>query len=133
MDTDGRRTMTRIETSTQITRRKIGRRISLARQIASKRENREITVEVLAAKLKMFPLRLWEMEEGITGIEAMELSRIGDALDMPPGWFFGQYDWSNCADDNFLSMGDLILAKTINQMELKTKNAIQQIVISILG
>jgi len=30
-------------------------------------------------------------------------------------------------------MGDLILAKTINQMELKTKNAIQQIVISILG
>jgi hypothetical protein len=52
---------------------------------------------------------------------------------MPPGWFFGQYDWSNCADDNFLSMGDLILAKTINQMELKTKNAIQQIVISILG
>ena len=58
MDTDGRRTMTRIETSTQITRRKIGRRISLARQIASKRENREITVEVLAAKLKMFPLSL---------------------------------------------------------------------------
>jgi len=53
MDTDGRRTMTRIETSTQITRRKIGRRISLARQIASKRENREITVEVLAAKLKI--------------------------------------------------------------------------------
>lgn len=115
----------------QNTRRKIGRRISLARQIASKRENREITVEVLAAKLKMFPPRLWEMEEGITGIEVTELSRIGDALNMPPGWFFGQFDWMDSEGDTPLTMGDLILAKTINQMEPESKAAIQQIVIKI--
>ena len=121
----------RTDFGSQVVRRKIGRRIALARHIASKRGNREVTVESLAAKLKMFPVRLWEIEEGVISVDATELSRIGYALDMPPGWFFGQYDWATCVDDAFLSMSDLILAKTINQMENEAKNAVQQIVMRI--
>ncbi len=123
--------MTTNELSSQGIKRQIGRRIALARRIASKRQNREITVEALAAKLKMFPPRLWEIEEGITGIDTAELYRIGHALDMPPGWIFGQYEWANCADDPGVTMGDFILAKTINQMEPEARGALRHIVIRL--
>ncbi len=114
-------------------KRTMGRRIALARKIASVREKRAITQEVLAARLRMFPRRIWEIEEGILAIDASELCRFGDALDLPAGWFFGQFEWATCQTSEKLDMSDLILAKTINEMDPEAKCAVYEIVMRISG
>ena len=133
MDTLTMGMMEKPRADTKSLKRTMGRRIALARKIASVRENRPITQEVLAARLRMFPRRIWEIEEGILAIDTSELCRLGDVLDLPAGWFFGQFEWATCQTSEKLDMSDLVLAKTINEMDSQAKGAIHQIVMRISG
>ena len=65
----------------------IGQRVRLARQQASTDERVEISQEMLARRLKMHPRRLWEIENGLLAIDAVEIEGDGSYIagNGPPG------------------------------------------------
>ena len=109
-------------------KRGLGKRIALARQHASEREKLEISQAVLASRLRMFPKRLWEIENGLLSIDALEISRIARALNVHPGFFYDQRGWclwetNGCAND-----ATWILAKSISELGGEARFLLEQLV-----
>ncbi len=95
---------------------RIGRRIHLAREEAQGRNAGGIgrlTREKLAQRLGLPPRRLWEIENGLLGVDATEIALIAEALGVHPGYFFDQGPWSDWTGNDGARSA---LAKTIGEM-----------------
>lgn len=108
---------------------RIGRRIQRAREEAEGRDEggaARLTRERLAQRLALSPWRLWEMENGLLGVEAAELAMIGEALGVHPGYFFDQGDWRDwvCGDGQKPAW---ILARTIAELDAAPRAVLESL------
>ena len=113
---------------------KIGRRIHLAREQAEGRNKAHmanLTREVLAQRLGISPLRLWEIENGLLAIDATEIAQIAEALNIHPGWFFDDASWEDWSMTSIKQTPSWILAKTIGELERGVRDLLEQLVIRL--
>lgn len=107
-------------------RQLVGARVRLARQIASWREGRLISQDVLAARLRIYPRRVWEIETGILSVDVTEIYRIGSELGLPPKWFFETEDNVSVAKPSCRS---LILEKSIAELDQEARELVESLVL----
>jgi len=105
----------------------IGRRIRAAREYASRQSHTTISPESLAAKLHWFPTRVWEIENGILGIDSVELNSIGQALGVHPGGFFDNRGWNTWQAISEMNESSLIFAKTIEEIDPRSRRALEKV------
>lgn len=70
----------------------IGRRIQVRREQmpadTPSEKQPHMSRETLARHLDISPFTIWEMENGIVGIDVNLLARLAEILHVHPGWFF---------------------------------------------
>ena len=76
----------------------------------------------------MFPKRLWEIENGLLSIDALEISRIARALNVHPGFFYDQRGWSLWETNGCTNDATWILAKSINELGGEARFLLEQLV-----
>jgi transcriptional regulator with XRE-family HTH domain len=114
---------------------RIGRRIHLAREEAQGRNaggSGRLTREKLAQRLGLPPRRLWEIENGLLGVEAAEIAMIAEALGVHPGYFFDQGPWSNWTGNDGTRPGGA-LAKTIGEMGDASRAALESLALYLVA
>ena len=109
----------------------IGRRIREAREFASRRSQTTISPEGLAAKLRWFPSRVWEIENGLLSVDSVEICALAQALGVHPGGFFDQRNWSTWHAIAELSQSSLIFAKTIDEIDPRSRKALEKIFLQV--
>jgi len=112
---------------------RIGRRVHLAREEAQGRNaggSGRLTREKLAQQLGLPPRRLWEIENGLLGVEAAEIALIAEALGVHPGYFFDQgsrSDWTAGARPGG------VLARTIGEMDDTTRTTLESLALYLVA
>ena len=105
----------------------IGKRIRAAREYAGRQSQSPISPEALAAKLHWFPTRIWEMENGILGVDSLDLHSIGNALGVHPGGFFDNRSWNTWRAFSEMNESSLIFAKTIDEIDPQSRRALEKV------
>jgi hypothetical protein len=108
----------------------IGQRVRLARQKASTDERVEISQDVLARRLKMHPRRLWEIENGLLAIDAVEIAWIGKALTIHPGWFYDQGGWEEWRATPRRSVMWMV-ARSLGELDLPCRTVLEQLIAAL--
>ena len=112
-------------------KRRIARRITLARENAGMRKQGPISMDLLASQLQIFPKRMWEIENGLLAVDSIELAEIAGALGIHPGWFYGGgswEEWNLIASPNNATMN---LAMSIAELDHASKYMIEKLVIML--
>lgn len=107
-------------------RQRVGARVKLARQIASWREGYLISQDVLAARLKIYPKRIWEIESGILSVDVTEIFRIGSELGLPPKWFFETDDTPPAAKTDCRTW---MLEHSISELDREARELVESLVL----
>ena len=108
-------------------KRRIGHRIRQARE-RHNAGNQPLSQEALAARLKIYPGRIWEIENGILGIDTQELADIARELGVHPGWFYGGYTWELGRLMGDVNKNHLNLLKSITELEADSRSLIENLV-----
>ena len=106
----------------------LGKRIRAAREFASQQAENFISPEALAAKLHWFPRRIWEIENGILGVDSTELISIGRALGVHPGGFFDDRSWLAWQAISNIDEASLIVAKTLQQTDPFSRKVLEKVI-----
>lgn len=110
----------------------VGRRIHLAREEAGGRteaRTAKLTREVLAQRMAIAPRRLWEIENGLIGIDGSEIALFAEALHVHPGYFFDDGPWTQWSLTAERRKPAWILSKTINELDRDERDLLEQLVI----
>ena len=74
-----------------------------------------------------FPTRVWEIENGILGIDSVELNSIGQALGVHPGGFFDNRGWNTWQAISEMNESSRIFAKTIEEIDPRSRRALEKV------
>jgi len=77
--------------------------------------------------LRWFPARIWEMENGILGVDTIELNAIAQALGVHPGGFFDTRSWATWEAISEMNDSSLIFAKTIEEIDPRSRAVLEQV------
>jgi transcriptional regulator with XRE-family HTH domain len=75
---------------------------------------------------------IWEIENGLSPLDADELALLGEALDVHPGAFFDEGPFFNWPHQSFSSMHNAMLARSIDELTDEDRDVVTRLVI-LLG